>query len=118
MKNIKNNKGFTRAELLIVIAIIAALVAIMIPTFSGQIEKAREATDIANVRAAYAEVVTAYLNNDTTHMSKDVTATQKTSGWETGSTSTIGDGIDVPASASGWTVACDNTGKVTVSAKS
>lgn len=54
-------KGFTLAELLIVIAIIAALVAIMIPSFSGQIEKAREAADIANLRSAYAEATSQYL---------------------------------------------------------
>lgn len=62
MKKIKNNKGFTLAELLIVVAIIAALVAIMIPTFSGQIEKAREAADLANLRAAYSEASICFLN--------------------------------------------------------
>lgn len=53
----KNNKGFTLAELLIVVAIIAVLVAIAIPVFTSQLEKAREATDAANIRAAYAEVM-------------------------------------------------------------
>ena len=61
-----NNKGFTLAELLIVVAIIAVLVAIAIPVFTTQLEKAREATDIANVRSAYAEVVTAYLTGEST----------------------------------------------------
>ena len=55
-----NNKGFTLAELLIVVAIIAVLVAIAIPVFTTQLEKSREATDMANVRSAYAEVVTTY----------------------------------------------------------
>ena len=50
-----NKKGFTLAELLIVVAIIAVLVAISIPIFTNQLEKAKEATDIANIRAAYAE---------------------------------------------------------------
>ena len=53
----KNNKGFTLAELLIVVAIIAVLVAIAIPVFTSQLEKAREATDAANIRSAYAEVM-------------------------------------------------------------
>ena len=35
----KNNKGFTLAELLIVVAIIAVLVAIAIPVFTSQLEK-------------------------------------------------------------------------------
>ena len=53
-----NRKGFTLAELLIVVAIIAVLVAVAIPIFGSQLEKSREAADLANVRAAYAEVLT------------------------------------------------------------
>lgn len=60
----KNNKGFTLAELLIVVAIIAVLVAIAIPVFTSQLEKSREATDLSNIRSAYAEVVTAILTDD------------------------------------------------------
>lgn len=48
-----NKKGFTLAELLIVIAIIAVLIAIAIPTFSGALENARRQTDHANIRSAY-----------------------------------------------------------------
>lgn len=51
-----NKKGFTLAELLVVVAIIGVLVAVSIPIFSSQLEKAREATDAANIRAAYAEL--------------------------------------------------------------
>ena len=60
-----NKKGFTLAELLIVVAIIAVLVAISIPIFSAQLEKAKEATDMANIRSAYAEVVANYLGDST-----------------------------------------------------
>lgn len=59
-----NKKGFTLAELLIVVAIIAVLVAISIPIFRSQLEKAREATDMANIRSAYAEASAAALEND------------------------------------------------------
>lgn len=38
----KRKKGFTLAELLIVVAIIAVLVAISIPIFSSQLEKAEK----------------------------------------------------------------------------
>ena len=62
----KNRKGFTLAELLIVVAIIAVLVAIAIPVFTAQLEKSREATDLANVRSAYAEMMTEYLTWDGT----------------------------------------------------
>ena len=62
LKKIKENKkGFTLAELLIVVAIIAVLVAISIPIFSSQLEKSREAVDLANIRAAYAECASAVL---------------------------------------------------------
>ncbi len=52
-----NTKGFTLAELLIVVAIIAVLVAISIPVFNSQLEKSREQTDIANIRAAKAAAI-------------------------------------------------------------
>lgn len=57
MKRKLNKKGFTLAELLIVVAIIGVLVAISIPIFTSQLEKAREATDAANIRSQYAEVM-------------------------------------------------------------
>jgi prepilin-type N-terminal cleavage/methylation domain-containing protein len=58
MKEKQNKKGFTLAELLIVVAIIAVLVAISIPIFTSQLEKTREATDAANIRSQYAQVMT------------------------------------------------------------
>ena len=51
-----NRKGFTLAELLIVVAIVAVLVAIAIPVFTTQLHNARVAADVANVRAYYAEL--------------------------------------------------------------
>jgi len=56
-----NNRGFTLAELLIVVAIIAVLVAIAIPVFTSQLEKSRDAVTISNLRSAYAEAQAAYL---------------------------------------------------------
>ena len=53
----RKDKGFTLAELLIVVAIIGVLVAIAIPIFNGQLEKSREAVDAANIRSQYAEVI-------------------------------------------------------------
>lgn len=59
-------KGFTLAELLIVVAILAILVAVSIPIFTSQLDKAKTATDDANVRAAKAAAVTAYLTAEET----------------------------------------------------
>jgi len=55
LKKLTNKKGFTLMEMLIVVAIIAVLVAIAIPTFNGALTKSKEAADVANIRAAYAE---------------------------------------------------------------
>ena len=59
----KNKKGFTLAELLIVVAIIAVLVAISIPIFTSQLRKARVAVNQANARAGEAAAYAAYLED-------------------------------------------------------
>ena len=83
LKKFTNKKGFTLMEMLIVVAIIAILIAIAIPTFTGAMNKANAATDLANIRSGYAAVqleamtdkapdtdVTYYLKKDGT-VSKD-----------------------------------------------
>ena len=59
-----NKKGFTLAELLIVVAIIAVLVAVAIPVFTSQLEKSRDATSVANMRSAYAEAQVCLLSGE------------------------------------------------------
>ena len=56
-RKLKSDRGFTLAELLIVVAIIGVLVAIAIPIFTSQLERSREAVDLSDVRSAYAEVI-------------------------------------------------------------
>lgn len=63
MKRKQNKKGFTLAELLIVVAIIAVLVAISIPIFNNQLKKARVAVNQANARAGEAAAYAAYLED-------------------------------------------------------
>lgn len=114
----KNNKGFTLAELLIVVAIIAVLVAIAIPVFTTQLEKSREATDIANVRSAYAAMVAEYITTGS-DQSMSVTAKQMQTGWQgtSGVLMTQIDGsegsVDIPGdvvNGSKWTVAIKGSG--------
>jgi len=61
-----NKKGFTLMEMLIVVAIIAILIAIAVPAFSSQLKKARQSSDIANVRSAYAEAMATALADQKT----------------------------------------------------
>ncbi len=62
MKEIrKSKKGFTLMEMLIVVAIIAVLIAIAIPTMAASLHKARIAADLANARAYFAYLQTDYL---------------------------------------------------------
>lgn len=110
-------KGFTLAELLIVVAIIAVLVAISIPIFSAQLEKSREATDAANIRSAYAEVSADMLTNESSDKKVEVTAKQKKADWDGKETIEIG-GKDVNASTKGWIVAADkDNNTVTITAE-
>ena len=108
------------------------LVAISIPIFTSQLEKAREATDAANIRSAYAAVSTDVLTDpgkeDTQNGVKyaagtdgkggkytaTVAATQKQKEWQ----SNIGKigGQDVSANTlNGWTIEGDvEAGTVTI----
>ena len=56
----KNKKGFTLAELLIVVAIIAVLVAIAIPILNDKLEKARRAVDMHTARSVESILATAF----------------------------------------------------------
>lgn len=62
-KKLNSKKGFTLAELLIVVAIIGILVAISVPIFTSQLDAAKTATDEANRRAAKAAATTKMLDN-------------------------------------------------------
>lgn len=114
----KNKKGFTLAELLIVVAIIGVLVAISIPIFTAQLEKSREAVDEANLRSLYAEASAAVLTEDTTATTDikgatlkvekgndgvytataELTLTQQKDGLTGGDSVNIG-GVDVPSAS-------------------
>ena len=58
----EQNIGFTLAELLIVVAMIAVLVAISIPIFTSQLKKARLATNKANARAALSAAMAEFID--------------------------------------------------------
>ena len=68
-------------EMLIVVAIIAVLIAVAIPVFASQLEKTREATDLANVRSAYAQVSAEVLLGDP-EVTVTVDLKQKQTDWQ------------------------------------
>ena len=114
----KNRKGFTLAELLIVVAIIAVLVAIAIPIFTNQLENSREATDAANIRSAYAEVVTAALEDPETAVSATIKKKQLVADWQNkGIKDIAGVKITDINSTTDTVVAYDGEGKVTIDGK-
>lgn len=57
MKKILTKKGFTLIELIVVIAILAILAAILIPSLTNYLAKATQAKDQANARSYYSTVV-------------------------------------------------------------
>ena len=86
----RTSRGFTLAELLITVAIIGVLVAISIPVFASQTEKSREATDLSNVRAAYAEVMAEAITENMEYQAKTVPLKQKQDDWQSADSVTIG----------------------------
>lgn len=94
LKKFTNKKGFTLMEMLIVVAIIAVLIAIAIPTFNSALNKAKVGTDTANIRSGYAGVMVEILaggaaKDDTYGLNDDGSVTKLTSG-ATGSYTTKG----------------------------
>lgn len=110
LKKLTNKKGFTLMEMLIVVAIIAILVAIAIPTFNGALERANQATDAANIRAAYAESSIKFLNGDTNTAVE--TPAMRSGSWDKVETGTTIGGENLPDKTKGKTIT------VTVSAGS
>ncbi len=89
---VRHSAGFTIIELLVVVAIIGILVAISIPVFAGQLEKAREATDIANIRSAYAKVMVRAASDEETK-AETIALNQKVDHWQSS--------VDFPATVIG-----------------
>ena len=109
-----NKKGFTIVELVIVIAVIAILAAVLIPTFSGIITKANQSAVTQTAAALYKEAYALDLADGTldgkegtaditTIEGKDVTYSASQSG------DTITVSFSYTDAAKGYTAAYDGT---------
>lgn len=65
MKKVNNKKGFTLAELLVVLAILAVLVAIAVPLFTGAIGDANQKVIDANIRSIKSAALVQIMNDPT-----------------------------------------------------
>lgn len=77
---LNKKKGFTLAELLIVIAIIGVLVGIAIPVLNSQLEKSRKAKDLHTARSIESVLATA-VNDGTIELAPPTVAGQASGIW-------------------------------------
>lgn len=76
-KGLKNNKGFTLIELIIVIAILGILAAIAIPRFSKVQMNSKKNADVVTAKNIAKAVQTAYINGDITTGNIDLSELKK-----------------------------------------
>ena len=78
----QNTQGFTLVELIVVLTILTILAVMLIPTLQGYLEKTLETADVAEVRQAYMDVLTASLTGDSGNMTQTVKLRQKEDDWQ------------------------------------
>lgn len=120
-RNRKNKGGFTLMELIIVIAILAILAAILVPSMIGYMDRAKDSVGSANARTVYSAATAAFgfwltdgntgAPNNVTY--KEVTSLVTTQGsFEAGLKKLLGDGFKGYVS-----VTFDSTGTAVESVK-
>ena len=75
-------QGFTLVELIIIVAILGVLVAILAPAYTKYVEKSREATDLANAKSAYNELMINIAEKEEIPDSITFKLKQKYTGWQ------------------------------------
>ena len=103
MNMFKKNGGFTLVELIVVIAILAILAGVAIPTYSGYIAKANQAADYTALDSIKTAAVFAAVEKDEGHdidVKKIVVTASTVTAYEAEDATT--GGVDVSAEVAGY----------------
>ena len=85
MKNTKK-RGFTIVELVIVVAVIAILASVLVPTFTNVVTKAKESAAMQNARSAWTAYLVDVADTGNATPNKTVNGCIKVTTGETGNT--------------------------------
>ena len=89
-KSKESVQGFTLVELIIIVAILGVLVAILAPAYTKYIEKSRAATDLANAKSAYNELMMNVAEKEEDPEPISFKLKQKHPGWQSPLPITVG----------------------------